>query len=503
MAHLNPQSNAAYDVVGRYQQDEVNGFSREQIFQMFEAADIRRASSVLDAMAGDGNLTRRLSEYCHEKGFPFPATAALEYSRIQAGFAQCDLAPLDARVIWGDVLGMKELSTGEELPDCSFDRVLIKSANHEIPLVHQAHLYRSVFRVLQPGGLFVNLGMLFDDMKERDELREIARVKDTFAGMHAAVINRYFLTRAELYEFLRDAGFIEVRTAHALEYLIHSQIVAEQYFRFEVREKTDLEFQAAQIKAVTLRRNGRLRFEGASSLMRCPGEITIARRPTLAHRNAAIFREYPMDFLRHIRAHAQMLEEAARFVPHKSSVLDPGCGIGLFTEHLSQPGLKYTGLDVSQDFIRICSDRYAKRAGFSFRVADINAVEFGTESYDVVTLLNTVNLPGIHALGTLRKAFDALRKGGRVIVSGPTDRESFNRAEPSILAQLENDGRRIGNEALLQSLRDANARLLTDRGNYWSVEGMVALLKHLGFTSIVAATNELYYGSAYMVVAAK
>src|SRR5579862_9130418 len=259
MAHLNPQPNAAYDVVGRYQQDEVNGFSREQIFQMFEAGDIRRASSVLDAMAGDGNLTRRLSEYCREKGLPFPTTSALEYSRIQTGFAQSDLAPLNARVIWGDVLDMKDLSTGEELPDCSFDRVLIKSANHEIPLAHQARLYRSVFRVLQPGGSFVNLGMLFDDTKERDELREIARVKDTFAGMHAAVINRYFLTRAELYEFLRDAGFIEVRAAHALEYLIHSQIVAEQYFRTEVREKTDLEFQAAQIKAITLRKNGRLR----------------------------------------------------------------------------------------------------------------------------------------------------------------------------------------------------------------------------------------------------
>jgi len=85
---------------------------------------------------------------------------------------------------------------------------------------------------------------------------------------------------------------------------------------------------------VTLRRNGRLRFEGVESLMICPGEITLARRPTLAHANAAIFRDYPMDFLRRVRAHAEMLEEAATQIHPKSSVLDLGCGIGLLTEHL-------------------------------------------------------------------------------------------------------------------------------------------------------------------------
>jgi SAM-dependent methyltransferase len=503
MATIKPQSDAAYDTVGRYQQDEVNGFSRDLIFRMFEAGDLEHAPRVLDAMAGDGNLTRRLAEYCREKGFPFPAVTVLEYSRIQSSFAQASLAGLDARILWGDALGMKDLSTGEPIPDSSFDRVLIKSANHEIPLASQPRLYESVFRVLRPGGLFVNLGMVFDDAKERDELRQIARVKDTFAGMQSAVVNRYFLTRPEFYGFLRETGFVDVRPAHTLEYAIRSQVVAEQYFRPEVRERIDLEFQAAQVKAVALRRNGRLRFEGVTSLMKCPGEITIARRPTLAHVNRAIFREYPMDFLRHVQAHAQMLEEAAGYLPRTGSILDPGCGIGLLTEHLPQQGLKYTGLDVSPEFIRICSERYGQRPGFSFHVADINSAGFEKDAYDAVTLLNTVNLPGINAVGALKKAHEALRKGGRIIVSGPTHRDSYQRAEPSILAQLERDGLMAGNEARVQALRDVNARLLTEQGNYWSVEGMVALLKHLGFNTIVGVNNELYYGSAYMVIAAK
>jgi SAM-dependent methyltransferase len=493
---------SSHDLVGRYRQDDINGFSRELIFRMLDAADIPRAAEVLDAMAGDGNLTLRMAEYCRERQTRFPKTTVLEFSRVQAAFAKQQLAPLGVGVIWGDILGMKDLATGQPLPEASYDRILIKSANHEIPRERQPQLYRSVLRALQPGGLFVNLGMLFDDLRERDELREITRVKDRLAGLHSAVVNRYFLTREEFYAFLREAGFVEIRSAHRLEYSIRSTIAAEQYFRPEVREKNDLELQAAQIKAPILRRNGRLRFDAVSSLMTCPGEITLARRPTLAQANAAIFHLYPMDFLRHVRAHAEMLEEAAKQVFPKASVLDPGCGIGLLTEHLPD-GAAYLGLDISPDFIAICNDRYAKRPGFSFAVADMNAADIGKEAYDVVTLLNLVNLPGVNAVETVRKAYGALRRGGRVVVSGPTSRESFRRAEPFILSQLEREGHLSGNEDRVGALRQANARILTEQGNYWSAEGMAALLRHLGFATIVKVHKELYYGCAYLVVAEK
>ena len=49
----------------------------------------------------------------------------------------------------------------------------------------------------------------------------------------------------------------------------------------------------------------------------------------------------------------------------------------------------------------------------------------------------------------------------------------------------------------------ANARILTEQGNYWSAEGMAALLRHLGFATIVKVHKELYYGCAYLVVAEK
>jgi len=498
-----PQSEAAYDGVGRYRQDEVNGFSKELIFQMFSAARLENASRVLDAMAGDGNLTSRLSEYCLEKGLAFPATTVLEYSRVQVGFAEASLAGLGAEVVWGDALGMKNLATGEPLPDSAFDRVLIKSANHEIPLALQPRLYDSIFRVLRPGGTFVNLGMLFDDARERDELREIARVKDTYAGMTSAALNRYFLTRAELYSFLSAAGFVEARGAHALEYAIRSQVVAEQYFRPEVRETTDLEFQAAQVKAITLRRNGRLRFDGVTSLMKCPGEITIARRPTLAHVNRAIYNRHPLDFLRHVRAHAELLDEAARHLPRKGRLLEAGCGIGLLTEYLPGQDLRYLGLDASSECVALCTERYGNRPECSFQVGQLHSALLEQEAYDAVALLHTLHLSGANAVGTLRKAHDALRKGGRLVVAALSHGGAYVQAEPALLAQLEREGLPLGRESRVQALRAAHAPLVSGQGNYWSLEGIVALLGHVGFDAVVATCKELYFGSAYLVVAAK
>jgi SAM-dependent methyltransferase len=491
---------ASYDTVGRYRQDEINGFSKELIDSLLEAALLQDAGMVLDAMAGDGNLTVALHEFCKQRQMEMPRVIALEFSRVQTEFAEHALAPLGARAIWGDVLSMTERRGGRQIPEGSFDRVLIKSSNHEIPLADQPRMYRSVFRVLRPSGSFVNLGFLFDEDGERDELRSIARVKDTLAGMDGAVRNRHFLTRKEFYELLGEAGFVDIHAVCNFDYRIRSQVVAEQYFKPEVRLAGDLEHQAAQVKAFRLRKKGRILFEGASSVMLCPGEITYARKPSMAETNARIFRQYPMDFLRHIRVHAEMLEKAARQVPEHGSVLDLGCGIGLLTEHLPAATTRYVGLDLSTEFVGAASARYSSRPNLSFRVADLTRDDLG-EQVDVVTILNTLNLPGLKAVDLLRKAARALRPGGRIVVSGPTSSQSWNAIEDKILRQLDEDGKLKGNESRFQAMADASRRLLVKEGYYCSLEGMVALLKHLGFRRIVEASNDIYHGASYFVVA--
>lgn len=197
-------------------------------------------------MAGDGNLSRRLYQYCLTHQIQCPKLFVLEYSSVQAQFARTSLADAKAEVMWDDVLTMTARDSGNTIPDSSFDRVMIKSSNHEIPSSYQLDLYRSIFRVLKPGGLFVNLGMLFDDPQERDELREIARVKDTYANMSDLAKNRHFLTKQEFYGWLTEAGFVDIRCEQSFDYNINSSVVAQQYFSPQSRLRADLEHQAAR-----------------------------------------------------------------------------------------------------------------------------------------------------------------------------------------------------------------------------------------------------------------
>jgi SAM-dependent methyltransferase len=496
-------ASAAYDSVGRYKQDEVNGFAPGLVDRMLDSAKVSGTERVLDAMGGDGNLTLRLHAYCVARGLPFPRCTVLEFSRVQSEFARHAVAPLGSSVVWGTVLGMKDLATGEPLPDASFDRVLIKSGTHEIPRDLQPELYRSVFRILRPGGLFTNLGFVFDDVSERDEVRELARVKDRLAGMQGAVLSRYFLLRGEFYSFLREAGFTSVHPEEAFQYHIRSHVVAEQYYGSDRRIEADLENQAAQVRALTLRRHGRIEFEGTSTILHFPGEITTARKPRTLELPRVDRDQHPTDLLRHATAHREILEEVARFAADGESVLDLGCGTGLLTEVLPHERLSYRGLDASAELVRIARGRYGARSGVTFEAADVSDTELGAGTIDVATILNLLHLPGIDAAALLRKAWGALKPGGRLVVSGPLSPDSFIQMEPFLFDQLRRNGALAGNEDKLSALFAENRRLLGRPGYYCSAEGMEALLKHLGFSRTLAARTDLAHGFAYFVVAQK
>jgi hypothetical protein len=85
-------------------------------------------------MTGNGNLTSRLYDYCERRGLFPPDVTVLEFSRVQCEFAKTQLADAPAKVVWGDVLTMEDLESEEPLPIDFFDKVMIKSGNHEIPL---------------------------------------------------------------------------------------------------------------------------------------------------------------------------------------------------------------------------------------------------------------------------------------------------------------------------------------------------------------------------------
>lgn len=504
---MSRERQAAYDAVGRYDQDRVNGFSEAFLDEFAAFVDPVGTSTILEAMAGDGKFLRRLHALGRKGGGTrLSKLAGLEYSRVQCEFAKSELQGLPVEVIWGDVVGMRDLSREKPLPDCSYEKVVVKSGNHEIPGPRQAQMYESIHRVLQPGGQFINLGFVFDTAEERDEMREIARTKDSLAGMKDAVVNRHFLTREEFHAHLKQAGFVDVRRHRQFDYAIDSQAVVDAYFtRCEAGpQRADLDFQAAQARAFTLRQKGRVRFEGRRTLMLAPGEITVARRPTWVESNLQAFRHCPYEFLRHLVTYREMLEKVLRHVPMGAAVLDVACGPGLLAERLVDKNVsRYRGLDLSPHYVESCRERLATQPAFSFALADMNEAEFGEGGQDAVTILNALYLAGVEPVKVLRKAFRALRPGGTLVVTGPTAFDSFTKAEPRMTAQLRADGLLEKYGEQFRKVAEANARLLPAQGNYWSAEGMAALLREIGFSQVVDVDTTLYYGCAFLVAARK
>ncbi|MBL7672545.1 MAG: class I SAM-dependent methyltransferase [Bdellovibrionaceae bacterium] len=264
-----------YDLVGKYSQDEINGFSTEVIPSLINEVIKHNPGRVLDCMAGDGNLTSRFIQTLIEGQRPLPQIEILEFSSVQSQIARDALSAYSVRVWNGDVLTMKDLETKKDLfDDNTFDCVMLKSANHEIPRDLQTKLWGQIFRVLKPGGMLINLGFLFDEESTRDDVRRLALCKDELAGFSGAVSNRYFLLRKELIQFLHGAGFVRVQTLKKVMYNISAGRVAKNYFPRDF-EKHQI-FKDAILSSRNLRDFGYIEKQGDDIAFLAEGEITIA-----------------------------------------------------------------------------------------------------------------------------------------------------------------------------------------------------------------------------------
>src|SRR5258708_23037560 len=98
-----------YDVVGGYNQDEINGFTDELLERMLDLAQLSPSHRVLDAMAGDGNLSARLVQYCQQRDRGLPEVVLLEISPVQTAFAQAELSGTAVQVLPCDAVTMTHL----------------------------------------------------------------------------------------------------------------------------------------------------------------------------------------------------------------------------------------------------------------------------------------------------------------------------------------------------------------------------------------------------------
>ena len=494
---------ADYDAVGDYKQDRINGFQPNLISKMIESSGIESGHQILDAMAGNGNLTAHILHHCKLNEINDVQITTLEFSEVQCDIAKKNIKDKNVNIFWGDILTLKSFETGEKLPLESFDRILLKSAIHEISFKKQEEFYDNLFSLLKPGGKLIILGFVFDNEEERNEFAILTKFKDLKAGMIYAVENRHFSTRKEINYYIDQAGFESHYTEKQFEYTIHSEVVVEEYFKQYDKNIANMELQSEQAKALTLRKHGRIRFQGDQSIMSLPGEIIIAEKGSFENQNITTFKNFPVDILGKVKTHMQMLLSAANYIQNGQSVLDVGCGSGLLTNLICNKDISYLGLDVSTEFIDLCKTRFSWFSQFQFALKDIHQFPLQENLYDTILIMNTLYLPGMKPVDILKNIYHGLKPNGKIIVSGPTSINSLRLAEADVFKQLKEDGFAEHENDIFEILKYATENLMTEHANYYSAEGMAELLLHLGFKRIIEVNNSIYYGNGFLVCAEK
>ena len=494
-------STADYDVVGRYNQNRVNGLTEELLDSVLEMAEIEKATTVCDAMGGDGNLSVRVHDYCKRKKIKAPHTTLIEISRVQTEFAKPNLPKDNSSVIWGDIIKFLNLKTGEALPEEVFDCVMVKSANHEIPKEDQLTLYRNIFRMLKPGGIYVNLGFLFDEFIERDEFIRIANVKDHLAGMEKAARKRYFMTRTELYDHLKDVNFSKVEAGAYFNYHIHSEVVASQYFKGPHELEYDLEHQAIQVKAIHLRRRGRIEFTDTASIMHLPGEVTKARKPLNTEDGDDLETLYQR--VNNVNWNKATIESICSYIEPTNHVLDLGFGLGDLAYQLKDKDVTYMGVSVNSKSVKECQNYFAHRTSFKFTESIMEDLHFAEGSFDVVVLRDVLSTTHTQPTFILEKAYNALKPGGRIVILGALGQESLMAAH-HVLSQelLEQGASEEDVQKVLQS-RFGFQENVEDSLNYWSREGLVTLLESTGFTQTEILQKNEFKDVSHFIVSQK
>ncbi|AMY19720.1 MULTISPECIES: class I SAM-dependent methyltransferase [Nocardiaceae] len=118
-----------------------------------------------------------------------------------------------------------------------------------------------------------------------------------------------------------------------------------------------------------------------------------------------------------LHGEARMVDAA---VARGSRILDAGCGTGRLAAELARRGHRVTGVDL--DPVLVAEAR--TRAGIDVVLGDLLTVPVDPASFDAVVAAGNVLVflaPGTEAT-VLRRWYDALRPGGRMIAGFATDR---------------------------------------------------------------------------------
>lgn len=122
--------------------------------------------------------------------------------------------------------------------------------------------------------------------------------------------------------------------------------------------------------------------------------------------------------------YAARLDRALAWLGPEASVLDVGCASGHITLDLAKRVQKVHGIDVSQKLVAIAQAKQAEQgvSNCSFAVTTLEDSDLEPGSLDAITAYSVLHLVP-NAPATVRRFYELLQPGGRVIAETPTTDE--------------------------------------------------------------------------------
>lgn len=180
-------------MAGYRQRDEdlekAHGVTEAHWESLIYYADPKEGQVILDLMGGSGAVAKQL----------YKRNSSLNLLVMDAYEHQLRKAPSHFKRIIGDVRQIP-------LEDNSVDTVIIKMGLHELQLKDQKRAAKEIYRILNPGGKFINW-MVYLEEQERKAFHEMVIEKDRICGLDDMAKNRYFPSYFETLHYIYGAGF--------------------------------------------------------------------------------------------------------------------------------------------------------------------------------------------------------------------------------------------------------------------------------------------------------
>lgn len=213
-----------------------------------------------------------------------------------------------------------------------------------------------------------------------------------------------------------------------------------------------------------------------------------------------------------LNCYRRMVAKILRDTQGCESVIDAGCGTGLVSQALVARGTAVVGFDNNPGMLALAQKKQAAsppevRRRWTVLEGDVRTFPPGVPARADAVVLNNVLFYVREPETVLRESLAHLAPGGRLISAGPRRRPDLKKVMEASIEEWRAEGRwDAGLQAATAYHVDLTRRLVTDPNEmvtFFEPEALVETLRRLGFSRVIAADHDDYYGENYYVCMAR